>query len=760
MFVCDELAYDKHFSKFDQIYRLTIQSKDKSNISCNFPAVLYNDMGKVTGIETSSRLQTFMGERNIKIDNKVYVTDKLIFGDPSILDIFDFDFLSGNPKEALSNPFNLIISQKTAQKFFGNSDPLGKIINFDNHDFTITAVVKDLPEQSHFAMNFLAPISTYQSLNSDLLTKWYISAFSYYMVVPSTGNLQEIEKQITNLFAQGNGISDQNIGFNMVLEPLSNIHLRSVDTRWDNAIKGDIKVVYGFLAIALLIIGIAIANYINLLTANYQQKVRENSIRKINGASEWSVTSLQVTESLIFLGISLIISFLLIYLLLPHINSLSGKNLIINIKTIATGIILMFGILILSVSYPILFMRMFKPGQNLKNQSVILTLNKQTQHRRVRGALITFQMVIAIVLISSTSIIDNQLQLITKEKNGFEQENKLIINNPYGENMQQRYNLLKEKLLAIPSIKMVGATQNAPAGYINNFTPVWLPELKEESKVDLGQITVDHDFMPAIGAKVLQGKNFDKNILYDEQMGIVINESAVKALNLVDPIGQKLVVQNNAYTPNNEMEIIGVIEDMQYFTLKEASKPVMYFIRPWGYENIIVSLQKGDYRHVLQQIERAWKEVEPSLPLSYQFMDERISNNYKAEINTAKITTSLSVIAIFLSVLGILGMILFSIQQRTKEIGVRKVNGARVSEILAMLNRDFVKWVVIAFGFATPIAWYAMNKWLENFAYKTTLSWWIFALAGFLALGIALLTASWQSWKAATKNPVESLRYE
>jgi putative ABC transport system permease protein len=403
---------------------------------------------------------------------------------------------------------------------------------------------------------------------------------------------------------------------------------------------------------------------------------------------------------------------------------------------------------------------MFKPGQNLKNQSVILTLNKQTQHRRVRGALITFQMVIAIVLISSTSIIDNQLQLITKEKNGFEQENKLIINNPYGENMQQRYNLLKEKLLAIPSIKMVGATQNAPAGYINNFTPVWLPELKEESKVDLGKSQSIMILCQQLVQKYYKAKTSTKNILYDEQMGIVINESAVKALNLVDPIGQKLVVQNNAYTPNNEMEIIGVIEDMQYFTLKKHRNHLCNFIRPWGYENIIVSLQKGDYRHVLQQIERAWKEVEPSLPLSYQFMDERISNNYKAEINTAKITTSLSVIAIFLSVLGILGMILFSIQQRTKEIGVRKVNGARVSEILAMLNRDFVKWVVIAFGFATPIAWYAMNKWLENFAYKTTLSWWIFALAGFLALGIALLTASWQSWKAATKNPVESLRYE
>jgi len=368
--------------------------------------------------------------------------------------------------------------------------------------------------------------------------------------------------------------------------------------------------------------------------------------------------------------------------------------------------------------------------------------------------------VIATVLIASTLIIIKQLHLVTKEKIGFDQENKLVVINPYSPNMQHRYELLKEMFTAIPSIKKVGVTQNAPGGFINNFTAVWLPGLNEESKVDLGQITVDHNFIPAIGGKIVQGKNFDKNILYDEQMGIVINESAVKALNLPDPIGQKLVIQNNAYTPNNEMEIIGVVEDMQYFTLKEASKPIMYFIRPWGYHNMIISLEKGNYQQVLSKIELAYKEVEPSLPFAFQFMDDRINSNYKTEVNTAKITTSLSAVAIFLSILGILGMILFTIQQRVKEIGIRKVNGARISEVLVMLNKDFVKWVAIAFVIATPIAWYAMNKWLQNFAYKTTLSWWIFALAGLLALGIALITVSWQSWRAATRNPVEALRYE
>ena len=737
-----------------------MQSTDKSTTSCNLPAVLHSEIEKVSGIEKFARLQTYMGERNISIDNQIFVADKFLFGDPEILDIFDFEFMLGNPKNALSKPFNIIISQQTAQKYFGSTDPLGKTISFDNHDFTITAVVKDLPDQSHFSMNFLASFSSYQTINNDLLTKWYISSVNYYLIVPQTVKPAEVESQITLLFAKGNGIPDDKIEFSMMLEPLADIHLRSTGTRWDNAIKGDIKVVYGFIAIALLILGIAIANYINMLTANYQQKVRENSIRKINGASEWSVILLQVTETLTFLIISLIVSFVLVYMLLPLLNQLSDKNLAISFDALVSGGIMLLAILILSVIYPIFFMRMFKPGQLIKNQAVILGLHKQKQHLWVRGALITFQMVIATVLIASTLIIIKQLHLVTKEKIGFDQENKLVVINPYSPNMQHRYELLKEMFTAIPSIKKVGVTQNAPGGFINNFTAVWLPGLNEESKVDLGQITVDHNFIPAIGGKIVQGKNFDKNILYDEQMGIVINESAVKALNLPDPIGQKLVIQNNAYTPNNEMEIIGVVEDMQYFTLKEASKPIMYFIRPWGYHNMIISLEKGNYQQVLSKIELAYKEVEPSLPFAFQFMDDRINSNYKTEVNTAKITTSLSAVAIFLSILGILGMILFTIQQRVKEIGIRKVNGARISEVLVMLNKDFVKWVAIAFVIATPIAWYAMNKWLQNFAYKTTLSWWIFALAGLLALGIALITVSWQSWRAAVRNPVEALRYE
>jgi putative ABC transport system permease protein len=759
LFVADELSFDKHNANFSKIYRLNIQSKDKSYKSCSFPAVFAEKLTKIPGIEKYSRFQTYMGERFISIDNTTYTATSFLFADPEILDILRFDFLIGNPKEALSKPLNVIINQSTAQKYFGNADPMGKIIRQDNQDFTVSAVVKDFPRQSHFTMNFLAPVSSYQVTNNDMLTKWYITAFCYYLLIPDEVNKKEIETQLVDLFGEGNGIEKGKREFEMVLEPLADIHLKSVGTRWDNALKGDIQVVYGLVVIALLILGIAIANYINMLTADCRRKAKETSIQRVNGASGYTIIADQVLETSVFLLFAFLLSMVLTSLMLPAVNNLSGKLLSINWSVLMPGLVLLATSIILSAIYPIVFLNSIKPAEALKNQINIIKVKNQQKQQWLRGALVTFQLIIATLLIASTIVINNQLQLVMKTKTGFDKENTLIVYNPYSEGMNERYDLFRQKLSNLPMIKDIGVAQNAPGNYINNFTPAWLPN-HDDRKADIGQITIDHDFLHTVGAKFVAGRDFDINVSSDKATGMIINQSAVNALNLTDPIGKKIVVQNNAYTPNNELEVIGVIEDMQYFTLREASKPVMYYIRDWGKYEIALKLGSGDYSATLKQIETIWKEIVPQWPFSYQFMDERISLNYKSEINTAKIITGLSGISIFLSILGILGMILFTIQQRTKEIGIRKVNGAKVSEILALINKDFVKWVAIAFVIATPIAYYAMNKWLESFAYKTTLSWWIFALSGIIALGIALFTVSWQSWKAAKRNPVEALRYE
>jgi len=759
LFVADELSFDKHNANFAHTYRLNLQSKDKSYKSCQFPAVFTEKFTKIPGVEKYARFQTYMGERFISIDNITYTATSFLFADPEILDIFQFEFLIGNPSEALAKPLNVIINQSTAQKYFGNASPLGKLIKQDNQEFTVSAVVKDLPRQSHFSMNFLAPVACYQSSNNDMLTKWYISAFSDYFLIPDEVNKVEIETQLANLFAEGNGIEKNKREFEMYLEPLADIHLKSIGTRWDNAIKGDIQVVFGLGMIALLILGIAIANYINMLTAECRRKAKETSIQRVNGASGYTITADQVLETSVFLLSAFLLSMVLTSLLLPVVNNLSDKLLSINWSVLIPGLALLVMSIVLSAIYPIVFLNSIKPAEALKNQISIIKVKSQQKQQGLRGALVTFQLIIAILLIASTIVINNQLRLVMNTKTGFDKENILIVNNPYTEGMNERYNLFRQRLSNMPMIKSIGVAQNAPGNYINNFTPAWLPN-QNDQKTDLGQISVDHDFLHTIGARFVAGRDFNINVSSDKATGMIINQSAVKALNLTDPVGKKVVVQNNIDRPNNELEVVGVIEDMQYFTLREASKPVMYFIKDWGKSEIALKLASGNYAATLKQIEAVWKEIAPQWPFSYQFMDDRISLNYKSEINTAKIIAGLSGVSIFLSILGILGVILFTIQQRTKEIGIRKVNGARVSEVMTMLNRDFVKWVAIAFVIATPIAYYAMNKWLESFAYKTELSWWIFALAGLLALGIALLTVSWQSWKAATRNPVEALRYE
>ncbi len=759
LFVADELSFDKHNTNFAQIYRLDLQSKDKSYKSCSFPAVFAEKFTKIPGIEKYARFQSYMGERFISIDNTTYTATSFLFVDPEILDIFHFDFLMGNPKEALAKPSNIIISQFTAQKYFGNANPMGKIIRQDDLDFTVSAVVKDLPRQSHFTMNFLAPVASYQVTYSDMLTKWYISAFCYYLLIPDEVNRKEVETQLANLFAEGNGVDKSKKEFEMYLEPLADIHLKSVGTRWDSAIKGDIQVVYGLCMIALLILGIAIANYINMQTADCRRKAKETSIQRVNGASGYNIIADQVLETSVFLLFAFLLSLLLTSLMLPVVNNLSGKLLSVNWSVLIPCLALLATSIILSAIYPIVFLNSIKPAEALKNQINIIKVKSQQKQQWLRGALVTFQLAIATLLIASTIVINNQLQLVMNAKTGFDKENTLIVYNPYTEGMNERYDLFRQKLSNLPMIQSIGVAQNAPGNSINNFSPTWLPN-QNDQKADLGQISVDHDFLKTVGAKFVAGRNFDINFSSDKTTGMIINQSAVIALNLTDPIGKKIVIQNNVSTPNNELEVIGVIEDMQYFTLRESAKPVIYYIRDWGKSEIALKLGSGNYSSTLKQIETIWKEIAPQWPFSYQFLDERINYNYKSEINTAKIITGLSGISIFLSVLGILGMILITIQQRTKEIGIRKVNGAKVSEVLAMLNRDFVKWVAIAFVIATPIAYYVMTKWLENFTYKTELRWWIFALAGLLALGIALLTVSWQSWRAATRNPVEALRYE
>ena len=759
LFVTDEFAFDKYNTNFNHIYRLKIQSKDKSNISCSFPAVYYDKITNIPGVEKLARIQTFLGERFISVNNTIYTETSFLFADPEILDILKFDFLQGNPKDALAKPFNVIITQSIAKKYFGDESPMGKTINEDYHDFTISGVVKDMPKESHLTMHFMASVSSFNSMNNNMMTKWYITAFNYYFILPEKTDIKGVETQLANSFAEGNGIASDKMEFEMNLEPLGNIHLKSTETRWDNAIKGDINVVYGFILISLLILCIAIANYINVLTADYRRKSKETSIRKVNGAPKHVLITNQIIETFIIFAASMVLATLYTFILLPVINNLSGKSLAIQPSVFLPELALLLISTLISVIYPIAFMNSFKPSDVLKNQVSILKPKIQQRQQWVRGSLVTFQLIIATILIISTIVVNKQLQLVLKTKVGFDKDNTLIVSNPYTEGMDKRYDLFKQKLMSFPSVKSVGITQNAPGGYINNFSPAWLPN-QTDQKINIGQITVDHDFLHTVGANFIDGRDFNINISADKNSGMIINQSAVQALKLDHPVGSKIVVQNNAYTPNSELEVIGVIEDMQYFTLKESAKPVMYYIRDWGKQEIAIKLVKGDYSETLKQMKNIWKEIEPVWPFSFQFMDERISANYKSEINMAKIVSSLSGIAIFLSILGILGMIIFTIQQRIKEIGIRKVNGAKVSEILAMLNKDFVKWVAIAFIIATPIAWYAMNKWLESFAYKTDLSWWIFALAGLLALVIALVTVSWQSWKAATRNPVEALRYE
>jgi putative ABC transport system permease protein len=760
LFVADETVFDKYNSNFESVYRLNIRAKDNSFISCNFPGVYYDNLKSVSGGKEFSRFYTARGEVNITIDQQPFLETGFLFSDPALLNILDFEFLIGNPNDALSNPLNVIITKSASEKYFGNENPLGKIIKYDNHDFTVTAVIKDIPKQSHFSLNFLASASSYNIINEGRLTQWHISSFNFYLLLSDSANKSEISNQLSELYCEGHGINSKKREFDIYLEPIGDIHLKSVLTRWDNAIKGDIKIVYGLIVIALLILSIAIVNYVNFLTAEFRRKVKESGIRRINGASRRIMFFEQAFESLLLLLIAITLSTVLSNYLLPIVNGLTDKSLIIGFSIIYPLVALLIFSTLVSLVYPVIFYNSFNPSDAVKNQISLVNNKGQQKQYWVRGSLVTFQLTIATLLIISAIVINRQLQLMVEAKTGFDKENVLTVVNPYSMDMNKRYELFKSELLNLAMVKSVGVAQNNPGESINNYSPIRLPDNTKNESTVIGQITVDHDFLSAIGARFIEGRNFDENISADKKSAIVINQTAVNTYNLDNPVGSKLGKLNNAYTPNGELEIIGVIEDMQYFTLKEEAKPVMYYIRDWGKHNITVRLTEGNYTTTLDQMKSIWNEIAPDYPFSFQFMDDRITSNYKSEINAAKVVSILSVVAIILSILGIFATVVFTMQRRIKEIGIRKINGATIAEIFSMLNADFVKWVGISLVFACPISYLAMNKWLENFAYKTELSWWVFALAGLLVLCIALLTVSWQSWRAATRNPVEALRYE
>ena len=756
LYVYTEFSFDRHIPGVANKYRIVWGPSDDRNAILPHPFREKLDPQLPDGAQVC--LVNSIGNQYISYHKNDYKFEHVLCSDSQFLSMFGASLLQGDTANVLSAPLQLMLSEKAAKKIFGDQNPINRIVQFWMKDYTVTGVFQDLPGTSHLGAEAVISISSWKILSPGNLTSWGNKSYDYYLSLPSNTNIVELQNKIKSVYLDSDpGFSDvsekDRSAISFELETITDIHLKSGHVLWDDdKNKGNLSMVMAFIAIGMLILFMAGFNYINLSTAWFQTKNTFSGIQKVLGANTRMLAGYIFLQTFVVVTGGFILSLFLVKLILPYFNSIVVRDipfsLLLTPKIAGTVLSVILFMIFLSGLFPALSFARGNPVFTLKEKAF-----SQNSRRgfSLRKLLVVSQFVISMALISGILVMGKQIRLMSAQKLGFNAEQLLDVD--FNIN-KKHFELFKSKLEAIPGVIAVSAASNTPGEYINNENPFRLSrETKDKNKEGSSVVGVLPDYFNVMNIKLLEGAFFIP--VMENQNVTLLSKTAAEMLSVSDIVGEQVYLG----LTGKDYTVVGVVEDVQYRSLRETPKPVAY-IPDVDYSNAVIRLGGGNHVETIAQIKKVWHSISPDRPFEFRFFDTKLQSNYAYEISMMRLLNMLVIISLLISSLGIFGLIMEIAIQRTKEIGIRKVNGARISEVMAMLNKDFVKWVLIAFVIATPIAYYAMRKWLESFAYKTSLSWWIFALAGLLALGIALLTVSWQSWKAATRNPVEALRYE
>ena len=767
LYIKYELSYDRNYKNGDRIFRVVQVQNINGKIipGTVLQAPLAEAMKKeFPEIEDAGRVMYFGAGKNRirRSDSNEYFNESgFAFVDQSILDIFKFPVVEGILAHALDKLNTVVISKRIADKFFPGEDPLGKsfIVNNDvKNPVTVTAVIDNFPDNSHMKFNFLMDLT----LGKGAQQNWNFNSFHNYVLLKPGTDVPLLEKKLKGIISkyiipfdkkQNQFFYDRTKDY-YELQPLKDIHLKSApifqNASFDYADTGDARTVWVLGISALLILLLACINFINLSTAKSINRVKEIGLKKTIGASKGILIGQIFGESILYGVFSILVALGLTVLLLPYFNQLSGKPLTIPwhewwfvplLITVAVIIGSLAGI------YPSLYLTSFNTVKILKGPA-----SENRKNVSLRSGMVVFQFAASLILIVCTLAIFKQMNFILNKDLGFNKEQVILLRG--GETLGDKISPFKEDLKSIAGVKSVSVSAYLP---IENSMRNGNPFYKEGREgIDPGIICqnwiVDPDYIETMGLHITEGRNFSAKAGSDQKAAI-INQEMARQLNLDNPVGKRITGGGDSLT------VIGVVKDFNFDNMQYRIRPLV--MHPGLSPGIIsVKVNTADMPGMIGLITKQWNKVSPGEDINYSFLDAEYARMYDNVQRMGVIFRSFAMLAIIVACLGLFGLAEFITKQRIKEIGVRKVNGARVAGILIMFNKDFVKWVILAFIIACPVAWYAMYKWLENFAYKTNLSWWVFALAGLLVLGIALLTVSWQSWKAATRNPVEALRYE
>ncbi len=771
LYVVDELSYDRYNKNAKRIYRVDADVKFGGNelrlavASDPMGATLKKDYPQV---EEYVRFYTSNGSMLVKKGNVFIEEERVANADSTIFNVFTLPVIAGDTKTALNEPHSVVITESTAKKYFGKANAVGKTIEADKTPYKVTAIIEDIPHNSHFNFDFIFsmdnvdyPYGNYLSMN-----------FQTYILLKEGSDYKAFEKNFDQIidkyilpqakqFMQLKSMDDFYKAGNRLdfsLMPLTDIHLHS-DRFPELGVNGNIQYVYIFSAVALFILLIACINFMNLSTARSAGRAKEVGIRKVLGSERKDLIGQFLAESTAMAIISMVVAIIVAYFALPFLNDISGKSLlfkdVLSAKIFPFMAALPFIVGILAGIYPAFFLSNFKPVTVLSGKG-----SSGFKKNTLRSGLVVFQFFMSILFIIGTVVIYKQLNYIQTTNLGFNKDQILIINGTgaLGKNTES----FKNEILGIPGVSQ---------GTLSSFLPVASSRsdnsfskdavMDQDNALSMQAWDIDYDYVKTLGMEIIKGRDFSKDFGSDST-AIILNETAVKVLGYDNPIGKKIYTNFQTATSNDLVSytIIGVVKNFHYESLKQNIFPLGLRLNKFQAGLASFKVSSGSMQSLVKQVESKWKSMVPGMPFSYRFMNEAFDNMYRAEQRVGQVAITFSVLAIFIACLGLFGLITYMAEQRRKEIGIRKVLGASVSNIIGLLSKDFLKLVLIANLLAWPLAWWAMNKWLQDFTYRTSIGWWMFILAGILTVVIAAVTIGFQAFKAAMANPVKNLRTE
>ncbi|MCH7401222.1 ABC transporter permease [Belliella kenyensis] len=768
LFVQHELSYDKYHEKSDRIYRVSRSFFNQNGEVNLYLAHTAPPFGPLMKSDFSEDLDEAVRVLNtnviLKSGDKIFEEEKVYFSDPEVFSVFSWELVDGNGEEALNFPDGMVISESMSRKYFGDADPVGKslelMINQHQVNLQVRAVMKDIPDNSHFRADFLVSmemVTGYFGGYDEMMKNYGANQFGTYILLKEGSNIKNIEAQIPDFLNRhiqvGEGGALASTWTSLHLWPITDIHLHSnLDSELEP--NSNIEHVYIYTAIAFFILLIACVNFMNLATARSSKRALEVGLRKALGAEKRFIIGQFMSESILMSLISLVLALVMTSLVLPFFENFTGKDLSFNLFEQP---IYLFGLLgfvlvvgMIAGSYPSLFLSSFQPVKVLKGTFKIGTI-----HEKLRAALVVGQFAISIILIVAVLVVVHQLDFMKNKDLGFEKDRIAVL--PAYEELVGNFENLSQRFLQHQGIESISLGSRVPSGRLldSGITSAELKDGLTNIDIRLSDIHVSHGYMETFGIEIVAGRDFDFQLPTDSTQAFLLNESAVRAIgwkSAEDAIGKSL------HYDARRGYVVGVVKDFHFESLHQPIIPMVFMIPDTRFNSVAIRLKKGYEEEAIAYLKEEWIALKPDFPFSYYTVEDKFQQQYESEEKVGFVFGIFAGIAILISVLGLFGLSAFAAEQRTKEIGVRKVLGASVKSIVLLLGKDFLKLVLFGFLLAVPIAWFAMNSWLESFAYSVSISWGVFGLAGLIAVVIATFTISSQSVRAALTNPVDSFK--